>query len=427
MVSGETKGPGSSRGPVAGLIALCARNRLLTILFVAAAAAWGVVALSRTPLDAIPDLSDVQVIVYAEWPGRSPDLVEDQITYPISATLLSAPGIRAVRGQSLFGVSLVYAIFEDGTDLYWARSRVLEYLDTARSRLPAGVTPSIGPDATGVGWVYQYVVRGGRRSLDELRAIQDWFVRYQLTKAAGIAEVASIGGFVRTYQVTVDPRKLQAYRISLRDVADTIRMSNHDVGGRSVELAEKEYMIRGRGYLRGLDDLGNIVLRATAGTPVYVRDVARVELAPDERRGIAELDGDGEVVAGIAIARYGENALEVVRNVREKVGDIAAGLPSGVTLSPVYDRSELIYRAIHNLRSTLIEESVIVAVVCLVFLLHARSALVAILMLPLGVLIAFIAMRALGFNSNLMSLGGIAIAIGAMVDAAIVMVENAHL
>jgi copper/silver efflux system protein len=389
-------------------------------------AAVGGYAVLHTPVDALPDLSDVQVIVYTEFPGQGPQVVEDQVTYPLTTAMLAVPRAKVVRGFSNFGVSFVYVIFEDGTDVYWARARVLEYLNSASSRLPAGVAPALGPDATGVGWVYQYVVRGKQRSLDELRAIQDWFVRYQLTKAAGVAEVASIGGFVRTYQVTVDPRKLQAYRIPLREVTAAIRMSNHDVGGRSVEIAEREYMIRGRGYLRGLDDLGRIVLRASAGTPVYVRDVARVELAPDERRGIAELDGDGEVVAGIAIARYGENALEVVRAVKAKMQDIAAGLPSGVTLTAVYDRSELIYRAISNLRSTLIEESIIVAAVCLVFLLHARSALVAIVMLPLGVLIAFAAMRVLGFNSNLMSLGGIAIAIGAMVDAAIVMIENGH-
>jgi copper/silver efflux system protein len=389
-------------------------------------AASGAYAILHTPVDALPDLSDVQVIVYTEFPGQGPQVVEDQVTYPLSTALLAVPRAKVVRGFSNFGVSFVYVIFEDGTDVYWARARMLEYLNAASARLPAGVTPTLGPDASGVGWVYEYVVRGAGRSLDELRSIQDWFVRYQLTKASGVAEIASVGGFVRTYQVTVDPRRLQAYRIPLREVSDAIRMSNHDVGGRSVELAEREYMIRGRGYLRGLEDVGNIVLKASAGTPVYVRDVARVELAPDERRGMAELDGDGEVVAGIAVARYGENALEVVRNVKTKMQDIIAGLPAGVTLSAVYDRSELIYRAIRNLRTTLLEESAIVALVCLVFLLHARSALVAIVMLPLGILVAFVAMRALGLTSNLMSLGGIAIAIGAMVDAAIVMIENSH-
>jgi Cu(I)/Ag(I) efflux system membrane protein CusA/SilA len=403
-----------------------ARHAALVLLAACVLAAAGGYAVLHTPVDALPDLSDVQVIVYTEFPGQSPQVVEDQVTYPLTTALLSVSRARVVRGFSNFGASFVYVIFEDGTDIYWARARVLEYLNAASSRLPASVTPALGPDATGVGWVYEYVVRGGQRSLDELRALQDWFIRYQLTKAAGVAEVASVGGFVRTYQVTVDPRKLQSYRIPLRDVGDAIRMSNHDVGGRSVELAEHEYMIRGRGYLRGLGDLGAIVLRSSGGTPVYVRDVARVEFAPDERRGIAELDGAGEVVAGVAIARYGENALDVVRAVKQTLADIAAGLPAGVTLTAVYDRSELIYRAIANLRTTLLEESLIVALVCLVFLLHARSALVAIVMLPLGVLIAFVAMRLLGFNSNLMSLGGIAIAIGAMVDAAIVMIENAH-
>jgi len=411
---------------LARIIEWSARHVAIVLFGALVLAAAGAYAIAHTPVDALPDLSDVQVIVYTEFPGQGPQVVEDQVTYPLSTALLAVPRAKVVRGFSNFGVSFVYVIFEDGTDVYWARARMLEYLNAASARLPAGVTPTLGPDATGVGWVYEYVVRGGQRSLDELRSIQDWFVRYQLTKASGVAEVASVGGFVRTYQVTVDPRQLQAYRISLREVTDAIRMSNHDVGGRSVELAEREYMIRGRGYLRGLEDVGNIVLKASAGTPVYVRDVARVELAPDERRGIAELDGQGEVVAGIAVARYGENALEVVRNVKARMRDIVAGLPAGVTLSAVYDRSELIYRAIRNLRTTLLEESAIVALVCLVFLLHARSALVAIVMLPLGVLVAFVAMHALGFTSNLMSLGGIAIAIGAMVDAAIVMIENSH-
>ena len=411
---------------LARIIDWSARHVAIVLFGALVLAASGAYAVLHTPVDALPDLSDVQVIVYTEFPGQGPQVVEDQVTYPLSTALLAVPRAKVVRGFSNFGVSFVYLIFEDGTDVYWARARVLEYLNAASGRLPAGVTPTLGPDASAVGWVYEYVVRGGQRSLDELRSIQDWFVRYQLTKAAGVAEVASVGGFVRTYQVTVDPRRLQAYRISLREVTDAIRMSNHDVGGRSVELAEREYMIRGRGYLRGLEDVSNIVLRASAGTPVYVRDVARVELAPDERRGMTELDGEGEVVAGIAIARYGENALEVVRNVKARMQDIVAGLPAGVTLSTVYDRSELIYRAIRNLRTTLLEESAIVALVCLVFLLHVRSALVAIVMLPLGVLVAFVAMHALGFTSNLMSLGGIAIAIGAMVDAAIVMIENSH-
>jgi Cu(I)/Ag(I) efflux system membrane protein CusA/SilA len=317
-------------------------------------------------------------------------------------------------------------IFEDGTDIYWARSRVLEYLNFAAGRLPRGITPQLGPDATGVGWVYQYVLQAKDKSLAELRTLQDWFVRYQLTKAPGVAEVASIGGFVQQYQVIVDPVKLRSYGVPLMKVVQAIRDSNRDVGGRVVEMAETEYMVRGRGYLRGKADIEGLVVKAERGTPVLIRDIARVELGPDERRGIAELDGEGEVVSGIATARYGQNALEVIRNVKEKLAEIAPGLPAGVSIATVYDRSELIERAIATLKTTLIEESIIVALVCLVFLMHARSALVAIMMLPVGVLIAFIAMRALGMNSNIMSLGGVAIAIGAMVDAAIVMIENAH-
>jgi Cu(I)/Ag(I) efflux system membrane protein CusA/SilA len=411
---------------LARIIEWSARHVFLVLLATAFVVAAGVYAVMRTPVDAIPDLSDVQVIVYTEFPGQGPQVVEDQVTYPLSTALLSVPRAKVVRGFSNFGASFVYIIFEDGTDIYWARSRVLEYLNAAASRLPAGVTPALGPDATGVGWVYEYIVQGAQHSLGELRAIQDWFVRYQLTKAGGVAEVASVGGFVRTYQVTVDPTKLQAFAIPLKQVTEAIRNSNHDVGGRSVELAETEYMIRGRGYLRGVDDLGDIVVKAALGTPVRVRDIARVEVVPDERRGITELNGEGEVVAGIAMARFGQNAFDVIRNLKAKLSEISGGLPAGVALAPVYDRSDLIYRAIKNLRRTLIEESVIVALVCIVFLLHARSALVAIVMLPIGVLIAFLAMRSLGLNSNIMSLGGIAIAIGAMVDAAIVMIENAH-
>ncbi len=411
---------------IARIIGWSARHVAAVLFATVVVVAAGCYALLRTPLDALPDLSDVQVIVYTEYAGQGPQVVEDQVTYPLTTAMLSVPRARVVRGFSNFGVSFVYVIFEDGTDLYWARSRVLEYLNSAASRLPAGVTPTLGPDATSVGWVYEYVLQSRDRSLGELRAIQDWFVRYQLAKTPGVAEVASVGGFVRTYQVTVDPRRLQAYGISLGEVTSAIRMSNHDVGGRSVELAGREYMIRGRGYLRGLGDLENIVLRSVGGTPVRVADIARVELVPDERRGIAELDGNGEVVAGVVLARDRENALDVIGRLKASVRSIEAGLPKGVSLIPVYDRSQLIHRAIDTLRSTLLEESLIVALVCLAFLLHARSALVAILMLPVGVLIAFIAMRLLGLNSNLMSLGGIAIAIGAMVDAAIVMIENAH-
>jgi Cu(I)/Ag(I) efflux system membrane protein CusA/SilA len=374
----------------------------------------------------LPDLSDVQVIVYTEYPGQAPQVVEDQVTYPLTTAMLSVPKSKVVRGFSFFGASFVYIIFEDGTDIYWARSRVLEYLNFASSRMPSGVTPSLGPDATGVGWVYQYALLAKDKTLAELRTIQDWYVRYQLTKAHGVAEVASIGGFVQTYQVTVDPVKLRSYGIPLMKVAQVIRDSNRDVGGRVVEMAETEYMVRGKGYLRGKSDLEMLVVKSDKGTPVLIRDIARVELVPDERRGLTELNGEGEVVSGIAMARYGANALEVIHNLKAKIDEISGGLPAGVTVETVYDRSELIHRAIDTLKRTLIEEAIIVALVCIVFLMHVRSALVAILMLPVGVLIAFIAMRSLGLNSNLMSLGGIAIAIGAMIDAAIVMIENAH-
>jgi Cu(I)/Ag(I) efflux system membrane protein CusA/SilA len=331
-----------------------------------------------------------------------------------------------VRGFSFFGASFVYVIFDDDTDIYWARSRVLEYLNGLAGRLPRGVSPQLGPDATGVGWVFQYVLQSAKHNLAELRTLQDWYLRYQLTKAGGVAEVASIGGFVSQYQVTVDPIKLRAYGIPLNRVAQIIRDSNRDVGGRVLEMAETEYMVRGKGYLRGISDLENLVLKTANGTPVLLREVARVEKGADERRGMAELNGEGEVVSGIAIARYGQNALQVIENVKNKLKEVAAGLPDGVSIQAVYDRSELIHRAIATLKSTLLEESLIVALVCFVFLMHARSALVAIIMLPVGVLIAFIAMRLLGMNANMMSLGGIAIAMGAMVDAAIVMIENAH-
>jgi Cu(I)/Ag(I) efflux system membrane protein CusA/SilA len=402
------------------------RNRFLVLLATLFIILWGVFAVLRTPIDALPDLSDVQVIVYTEYPGQAPQVVEDQVTYPLTTSMLSVPRSKVVRGFSFFGASFVYIIFEDGTDIYWARSRVLEYLNFASGRMPKNVTPQIGPDATGVGWVYQYALLAKDKTLAELRTIQDWYVRYQLSKAHGVAEVASIGGFVQTYQVTVDPVKLRSYGIPLMKVAQVIRDSNRDVGGRTVEMAETEYMVRGKGYLRGTDDIGLLVVKADKGTPVLIRDIARVELVPDERRGLTELNGEGEVVSGIAMARYGQNALEVIHNLKDKIAEIGPGLPAGVTVETVYDRSELIQRAIETLKGTLIEESIIVALVCVVFLLHVRSALVAILMLPVGVLISFIAMRSLGMNSNLMSLGGIAIAIGAMIDAAIVMIENAH-
>ncbi len=408
------------------LIDWSARNRflvLLATLFIVIAGIWSVL---KTPLDAIPDLSDVQVILYTEFPGQAPQVVEDQVTYPLSTALLSVPKSKVVRGFSFFGASFVYVIFEDGTDIYWARSRVLEYVNSVAGKLPKGVTPTLGPDATGVGWVYQYAVLAKDKTLAELRTLQDWYLRYQLAKAPGVAEVASIGGFVQQYQVTVDPAKLKAYGIPLMRVAEVIRNSNRDVGGRTLEMAETEYMVRGRGYLRGREDIENLVLKAQNGTPVRIADIGRVELVADERRGLTELNGEGEVVSGIAMARYGQNALEVIHNLKAKVAEISAGLPAGVSIETVYDRSELIHRAIDTLKRTLAEESLIVALVCIVFLLHLRSALVAILMLPVAILAAFIGMRALGINANIMSLGGIAIAVGAMIDAAIVMIENAH-
>ncbi|MDD2684712.1 MAG: efflux RND transporter permease subunit [Gallionella sp.] len=408
------------------IIEWSAKNRFLVLLATLFITLAGIYALVKTPLDALPDLSDVQVIVYTEYSGQAPQVVEDQVTYPLTTAMLSVPKSKVVRGFSFFGASFVYVIFEDGTDIYWARSRVLEYLNSIAGRMPQGVSPQLGPDASGVGWVYQYAVLSDKHDLAELRTMQDWYVRYQLTKAHGVAEVASIGGFVQQYQVTVDPLKLRSYGIPLSKVSQVIRDSNRDVGGRVVEMAETEYMVRGHGYLRGKADIENLVVKAERGTPVLLRDIARVELGPDERRGLTELDGEGEVVSGIAMARYGQNALEVIANIKAKIAEIAPGLPEGVTIQTVYDRSELIQRAIATLKQTLLEEGLIVALVCMVFLMHARSALVAIVMLPIGVLIAFIAMRFLNLNSNIMSLGGIAIAIGAMVDAAIVMIENAH-
>ena len=411
---------------IAAIIRWSAKNLALVLIGTVFVVAAGIYAIVRLPLDAVPDLSDTQVIVYTEYPGQAPQVVEDQVTYPLTTAMLSVPRSKVVRGFSFFGASFVYVIFEDGVDIYWARSRVLEYLNFASKRLPPGVTPSLGPDATGVGWVYQYAVTGTGRSLAELRSLQDWHLRYALAKADGVAEVASVGGFVRQYNVVVDPRRLQALGIPLARVREAIRASNMDVGGRVVEMSETEFMVRGRGYLRGIADLEEVVLKAERGTPVRLRDVARVELGPDERRGLTELDGEGEVVSGIALQRFGENALKVIDAVKAKLAEIAPSLPEGTEIVPVYDRSDLIHRAIETLKKTLIEESLVVAAVCVLFLLHVRSALVAIIMLPVGVLMAFVAMQALGISSNIMSLGGIAIAVGAMVDAAIVMIENAH-
>ena len=411
---------------IAGLIRWSARDIFLIALASIFLTSAGVYAVSRVPLDAIPDLSDVQVIIYTEYPGQAPQVVEDQVTYPLTTAMLSVPKSRVVRGFSFFGVSFVYIIFEDGTDLYWARSRVLEYLSSAARRLPVGVAPTLGPDATGVGWVYQYVVRGAQKNLAELRTIQDWYVRYGIAKSEGVAEVASVGGFVKQYSVVIDPRRLQALGIPLAKIRDAVRTSNMDVGGRTVELAETEFAVRGRGYIKSLSDLEQIVVKNDRGVPVLLRDVARVELTPDERRGITEMNGEGEVVSGIALQRFGENALAVIKKVKDRLAEIAPSLPQGVTIEAVYDRSDLIYHAIETLMRTLIEESLIVMLVCVIFLLHVRSALVAIITLPLGVLTAYLCMHLLGLTSNSMSLGGIAIAIGAMVDAAIVMIENAH-
>ena len=411
---------------IAKLIAWSARNVMLVLIASAFAAAGGFYALRHLPLDAIPDLSDTQVIVYTEDPGQAPQVVEDQVTYPLTTAMLTVPRSKAVRGFSFFGVSFVYVIFEDGTDIYWARSRVLEYLNAAAKRLPSRITPTLGPDATGVGWVYQYAVTAENQSLAETRTTQDYALRYGLAKAEGVAEVAGVGGFVKQYNVVVDPQRMRDLGITLDRVREVIRASNTDVGGRTLELSGFEFIVRGKGYLRGIDDLGKIVVKVDNGTPVLLKDVARVELGPDERRGITELDGEGEVASGIALQRSGSNALDVIDSVKRRIAALMPSLPAGTKIVPVYDRSNLIESAIETLKHTLMEESVVVALVCIVFLLHIRSALVAILMLPVGILIAFGAMRMMGLGANIMSLGGIAIAIGAMIDGAIVMIENAH-
>ncbi len=411
---------------IARVIAWSARNLLLVLFGTGFAAAAGIYALVHLPLDAIPDLSDTQVIIYTEDPGQAPQVIEDQVTYPLTTAMLTVPKSKVVRGFSFFGVSFVYVIFEDGTDIYWARSRVLEFLNAASSRLPTGVTPTIGPDATGVGWVYQYAVMSKELNLADTRTIQDWNLKFALAKAEGVAEVASVGGFVKQYNVIIDPQRMRDLGITMQKMRDAIRASNADVGGRTVELSEFEYVIRGKGYIKSINDLGNIVLKNDGGTPILLKDIARVELGPDERRGITELNGEGEVASGIALQRFGMNALDVINNVKKRFKEIATSLPKSVEIVPVYDRSKLIYAAIDTLKHTLVEESIVVALVCIIFLLHVRSAMVAILMLPVGVLMAFGAMKLLGIGSNIMSLGGIAIAIGAMVDAAIVMIENAH-
>jgi Cu(I)/Ag(I) efflux system membrane protein CusA/SilA len=409
------------------IIDLSIKNKFLVILMTLFVIAAGTYAMLKTPLDAIPDLSDAQVIIFTEYPGQAPQVVEDQVTYPLTTAMLSVPFAKVVRGYSFFNLSFVYIIFEDGTDLYWARSRVLEYLNFVSGRLPQGVTPSLGPDATGVGWVYEYILESDRHDLSQLRSIQDWFLRYELASVPGVSEVASIGGYVKQYQVVVDPNKLLAYNIPLQKIKMAVRRSNNDVGGKMVEMGETEFMVRGLGYIKSIEDLNNIPLGVDQrGTPILLRNVATIKIGPELRRGLADYNGTGETVGGIVVMRYGENALKVIENVKKRLDQLKSGLPEGVRIKSVYDRSGLILRAVDNLKRTLIEECVIVAVVCIVFLLHFRSAFVGIFTLPVGVLISFIIMERQGINANIMSLGGIAIAVGAMVDAAIVMIENAH-
>jgi len=410
------------------IIELSVRNRFVVFLFAGCLIAGGIYAINRTPLDAIPDLSDVQVIVYTEWEGRSPDLIEDQVTYPISTQFIAAPNVKFVRGESMFGKSFVYVIFQDGTDIYWARSRVLEYLNSIRGRLPEGVNPTIGPDATGVGWVYEYALVDDSHKLDlaELRSLQDWNLRYALESVKGVAEVAPVGGFVKEYQIDIDPNALLAYGIPLRDIVEHVKSSNGDVGGKTFEVASTEYFVRGRGYFKSVADIENVVLKVANGTPVYVKNIGKVHLGGALRRGVVDLNGEGETVGGIVVMRYGENALKVIDGIKKKFAEIKPSLPAGVRIVPTYDRSDLILRSIATLREKLIEESIVVALVCMVFLWHIRSAIVAIVTLPIAITASFLPMLYAHLTSNIMSLGGIAIAIGAMVDAAIIMVENAH-
>ena len=411
------------------IIQWCVQNRFMVVLSTVFIIVAGILAMIKTPIDAIPDLSDVQVIIYTEYPGQAPQVVEDQVTYPLTTAMLSVPFAKVVRGYSFFGYSFVYIIFEDGTDLYWARSRVLEYLNFVAGRLPPGVTPSLGPDATGVGWVYEYVLQDtlGTHDLQQLRSLQDWYLRYELVSVPGVSEVASIGGFVKQYQVEVDPNKLLAYDLSIEKVKNAILRSNRDVGGKLVEMAETEFMVRGLGYITSLRDLEEIAVGVDQqGTPILLKNVANIHLGPELRRGILEWDGEGEAVGGIVIIRYGENALEVIGNVKEKLRELRRGLPAGVVIEEGYNRATLIRSAIHTLKSKLLEEMTVVALMCLIFLLHFRSAFVAIFTLPVGILMSFIAMKILGINANIMSLSGIAIAIGVMVDASVVLVENAH-
>ena len=413
---------------IAALIRWSVRQRFLVLLATVFVAAWGVISLRATPIDALPDLSDVQVIIRTSLPGQAPQIVENQVTYPLATTMLSVPGAKTVRGYSFYGDSFVYVLFDDGTDLYWARSRVLEYLNQVQGRLPAAAKTALGPDATGVGWIYQYALvdRSGKHDLAQLRALQDWFLRYELKSLPDVAEVATVGGMVKQYQVLPDPAKLAAYGIPLEALKMALMAANQEAGGSVLELAEAEVMVRASGYLKTLDDFRAIPLKAMNGVPVRLGDVATVQVGPEMRRGIAELDGEGEVAGGVVILRSGKNAQAVIAAVKQRLEELKRSLPAGVEIVPTYDRSALIERAIHNLSAKLVEEFVVVALVCAVFLWHLRSSLVAIVALPLGVLAAFIVMRHQGINANIMSLGGIAIAIGAMVDAAVVMIENAH-
>ncbi|MFZ0709900.1 MAG: efflux RND transporter permease subunit, partial [Terrimicrobiaceae bacterium] len=410
------------------VIALSAQNPFLVILFTILGIAGGIYAMYHMPLDALPDLSDVQVIVYTEWQGRSPDLVEDQITYPITTKFTGAPKVKFVRGESMFGKSFVYVIFQDGTDIYWARSRVIEYLNSLRGMLPEGVNPVIGPDATGAGWIFQYALvdESGKYDLAQLRSLQDWQLRYALESVEGVAEVAPIGGFVKQYQIDLDPNKLAAFSISVADVVDAVRKSNMDAGGKTFEIATTQFFVRGRGYIRSASDLEDVLLKVHNGVPVYLRNVSEVHLGPDLRYGVGELNGQGEAVGGVVVMRYGANALNVIDGVKKRIEEIKTSLPRGVRIVPTYDRSALIHRSIDTLREKLLEESLVVAVICALFLWHVRSALVAIIVLPVAIILSFIPMWWLQLTSNIMSLGGIAIAVGAMVDAAIIMVENAH-
>jgi len=414
---------------IEAIISASLKDRFMVILAALIITLVGLFAYKNTPLDAIPDLSDVQVIVFTKFPGQSPQVVEDQVTYPLTTSMLAVPKTKVVRGYSFFGMSFVYIIFEDNTDMYWARSRVLESLNYVSGRLPQGITPTLGPDATGVGWVYEYALvdKTGKHDLAQLRSIQDWYLRYPLQTVDGVAEVASMGGFVKQYQVEVDPNALVRYNIPLNKVKMAIKASNKDVGGRLIEMAETEYMVRSKGYIKSIDDLNAIPVSVSQdGTPVRLKDVAHVHIGPELRRGVIDLNGEGEVAGGVVIMRFGENALATIQAVRAKLEELKAGLPEGVEIVPVYDRGDLIERAVDSLNTSLLQELVIVSLVVILFLLHARSAFVAIITLPLGILMAFIVMRFQGLNANIMSLGGIAIAIGAMIDGAIVMIENMH-